>query len=144
MPAAPYFASRQDGASNLPVPKLRVLIVDDDRDTTLTLSALLRDEGYETQAINSADEVMAALDEFDPDVLICDIVMPGISGWDLARQVRRGGHRDRPLLIAISGMYTKTADRLLSESVGFEHFFTKPCNPSVLLKVLEPLRPSRK
>ena len=137
-----YFAAGQNGDSALPIRKLRVLIVDDDRDTTLTLSALLREEGYETKAVHSGAEAMAALDEFEPDVLISDITMPGMSGWDLAREVRKAGYRDRPILIAISGQFTKAADRLLSESVGFQYFFTKPCPASVLLKVLGPLAAS--
>lgn len=142
MPPTSYFAAGQDGDSAPPVRKLRVLIVDDDRDTTLTLSALLREEGYETRGVHSGGEAMAALGEFDPDVLISDITMPGMSGWDLAREIRKAGYRDRPILIAISGQFTKAADKLLSESVGFQYFFSKPCSASVLVRVLAPLAAS--
>lgn len=142
MPPTSYFAAGQDGDSALPVRKLRVLIVDDDRDTTLTLSALLREDGYETKGVHDGSEAMAALGEFDPDVLISDINMPGMSGWELARHIRKAGYRGRPILIAISGQFTKAADKLLSQSVGFQHFFAKPCSANVLLKVLAPLAAS--
>lgn len=139
MRTAPYCAASMDGPSNHPGRKLRVLIVDDEKDVALTLSALLRDGGYETQSAHNATEALTALPEFDPDVVICDILMPGMSGWELARQVRKTAGHDRPKLIAISGRYTQSADRLLSESVGFTHFFAKPCDPNVLLKVLAEL-----
>jgi CheY-like chemotaxis protein len=118
---------------------VRVLIVDDERDTTLTLTLLLRGEGYDVKGVHSGREALTALRDFEPDVMISDIAMPGMSGWELARQVRKMQPGDRPLLIAISGAYTKAVDRLLSESIGFNHYFTKPCDPNVLLRLLEPL-----
>ena len=57
---------------------------------------------------------------------------------EVAQAMDDGG--DRPMLIAISGQFTQTADKLLSESVGFQYFFTKPCDPNVLLKVLRILQ----
>ena len=92
---------------------------------------------------HSGAEALAALRDFEPDVMISDIAMPGMSGWELARQVRRMRPGDRPLLIAISGEYTKVVDRLLSESIGFQHYFTKPCDPNVLLRLLEPIAAGR-
>ena len=143
MPARSYFAAGQGGESKRPTRQLRVLIVDDERDTTLTLTALLQGEGYDVKDAHSGAEALTALRDFEPDVMISDIAMPGMSGWELARQVRRMRPGDRPLLIAISGAYTKVVDRLLSESIGFQHYFTKPCDPNVLLRLLEPLAAGR-
>src|SRR5881394_1965981 len=102
-----YFSA--DSAEPSRTPRaLRVLVADDERDTVITLTALLREEGYEVrQAFNGRDAVAAIL-EFDPDVAILDIAMPGMTGWDVARTVRRN-NGDKPLLIAMSGQYTKGA-----------------------------------
>ena len=143
MPANSYFAAGQGGESKRPTRRLRILIVDDDHDTTLTLTALLQEEGYDVKGVHSGAQALTALRDFVPDVMISDLAMPGMSGWQLARHVRRMQPSNRPLLIAISGAYTKAVDRLLSASIGFQHYFTKPCDPNVLLRLLEPLAAGR-
>lgn len=115
---------------------LRVLVVDDDRDTVLTLMALLREEGHETQGVYNGRDALQAIRDFDADAVILDIAMPQLSGWDTARQVREAVGRARPLLIALSGQYTKSADRVLSQIAGFDYYLTKPCDPNVLLALL--------
>src|SRR5438552_784350 len=117
---------------------LRVVVADDERDTVATLTALLREEGYEVRQAFDGRDALAAIREFDPDVAILDIGMPGMTGWDVARAVRKNnGHR--PLLIAVSGQYTKGADKALGQITGFKHHLTKPCDPKVLLALLTPL-----
>ena len=66
MPASPYFAAGQGGESTRPTGQLRVLIVDDEPDTTLTLTALLRDEGYDVKDVHSGAEALTALRDFEP------------------------------------------------------------------------------
>ncbi len=115
-----------------------MLIVDDERDQVLTLSELLREEGYETKGVYSGRDALAAVDEFDPDVVLLDIAMPDMTGWDVARQIRSAvpENEKRPVLIAISGEYTKSADRILGQITGFHHYFYKPFDPKLLLKLL--------
>jgi two-component system CheB/CheR fusion protein len=120
--------------------RVRILIADDDRDTVLSLSAILRDEGYETIGVYNGADALAALDEFEPEVVILDIAMPGMNGWDVARQIRNTRGSKAPLLIAISGQYTKSVDRLISDIAGFNHYYVKPCDPNALLPVLTRLR----
>lgn len=121
----------------LQVPRrLRVLVVDDERDTVLTLVQLLRDEGHETRGLCKPGEVMAAMQAFDPDVVLVDIAMPEMSGWDVAREIRRRYGESRPLLIAISGLYKQSADQVLGQLAGFNHYVAKPYDPAVLLKLL--------
>ena len=68
--------------------------------------------------------------------------MPPPNGWDLAREVRRrSGDGPRPLMIAISGMYTKGADRILAQMAGFNYYLTKPCDPQVLIALVEKAHP---
>ena len=115
---------------------LRVLVADDERDTVLTLIELLREEGHEAHGVHDGTAVMPAIREFDPDVVLLDISMPGMNGWDVARQVRQVCGRERPLLIAISGVYKQSADQILGKLAGFNYYLAKPYDPSVLLTLL--------
>ena len=72
--------------------------------------------------------------------MIADINMPGESGYAIARELHERHGKLAPLLIAISGKWTKASDRLLGKAVGFDHYLLKPCDPKELLPLLEPLR----
>lgn len=119
---------------------LRVLIADDERDTAMTLAAILRDKGHEVQTVLRGDEALELCRLFRPDVVITDINMPGESGYAVARELRDRHGQLAPLLIAISGKWTKTSDRQVGKAVGFDHYLLKPCNPAELLPLMEPLR----
>ena len=107
--------------------RLRVVVVDDEPDTVLTLLALLRDQGYDAEGFASGKAALEAVSKMDPDVIISDIAMPAPNGWDVARRVREvKGNGPRPLMIAISGQYTKGADRTLAQMTGFNYYLTKP------------------
>ena len=121
---------------------MRVLVVDDERDTVLMLSAILRDEGHETKGAHSAWDALKLIQDFDPDVVVSDISMPGMTGWDLARSIRKFGSEARPLLIAVSGIYIKSADKVLAQMVGYRHFLQKPADPNELLALIAPLAAS--
>lgn len=120
---------------------LRIVVAEDDADTAATLVAILRDEGYEVVRVQDGRRAVEAARHFDPDAMILDIGMPDMNGWDAARKIRDGHGERRPLLIAISGIFTKSADRLLADMAGFNHYFTKPYDAQALLAVLAPLRP---
>ncbi len=132
-------AAAPDAAPSRVPRSLRVLIAEDDRDTALTLMMILRDEGHEARAVHTGRAVMAAVLDFDPDAVILDLHLPEISGWQIASTIRARRARP-PLLIAITGYFTKGADRILSQLTGFDHYVVKPCEPKELLKLLEPLR----
>ena len=117
----------------------RIMVVDDEPDTVLTLLELLRAEGYEAEGFASGKAALARLAAFDPDVVISDIAMPHLSGWDVAKEVRERMGDKRPVLIAISGQYTKGADKVLAQMKGFNYYLTKPCDPNTLLSLLGPL-----
>lgn len=113
----------------------RVLVVDDERDTVMTWVALLHSEGFEARAVTKAAEVMNAVFDFEPDAMILDINLDGESGWDLAREIRRNV-RPKPLLIGVSGVFTKGSDKILADLVGFDFYVLKPCDPQVLLSMI--------
>ena len=127
-----------------PQSPLRVLVADDNPDTLLTLTALLQDEGHEVRTLNEGSSVVELVRGFDPDVCILDIEMPGKDGFILARELRDRRTGERPMLIAISGVWVRPSDRFLAIMVGFDHFFQKPANPAELLKVLDEFRQGRR
>ncbi len=104
--------------------------------------ALLREEGHETRGIYDGRQALQAIRDFGADAVIVDIAMPQLSGWDTAREIREAIGAARPLLIALSGQYTKGADRVLSQLAGFDCYLTKPCDPKVLLALLTKVKPS--
>jgi len=120
---------------------VKVLVADDERDIVLTLESILRDEGYETQGVYSGAEVLKKAQTLRPHAVILDIQMPGISGFAVARELREMYTLDKqPLLVAITGKWIKSSDRLLGALVGFDHYLLKPCDPQTVLKLLAPLR----
>jgi DNA-binding response OmpR family regulator len=118
---------------------LRILVVDDERDTVLTLMSLLRDEGHDVRGLYRAKEVAPVVKEFDPDVVLLDIALPDGSGYALAEDIRRRSGGKRPLLIALTGIYKRPPHDRLSRIVGCDHFLTKPFAISELLTLIAPL-----
>lgn len=116
-------------------PSLRVLVVDDEPDTVNTLLNLLREEGYEARGHASGQAALQALHDFMPDVIVSDIAMPDVNGWELAREIRQrmGKH---PTLIAMTGRFTQTSAQVLARICGFNHYLTKSGDPKVLLELI--------
>lgn len=124
-----------------PARRLRIIVVDDDQDAVLTLMALLHDEGHEVWGLYRAQEVMRAVTNFDPDVMLLDIALPGGSGYAVAEEIRRRFGPKRPMLIAVSGLYKQSPHEQLSDAAGCDHFLTKPFDFGELLRLLAPLVP---
>ena len=123
---------------------LRILLADDDADTLVTLAAILKEEGHEVRTLQDGASVRELVRGFDPDVCILDIEMPGKDGFMLARELRDLRVEERPMLIAISGVWIRPSDRFLAIMVGFDHFFQKPADPAALVSVLEEFRDGRR
>ncbi|HEV3009810.1 MAG TPA: response regulator [Burkholderiales bacterium] len=119
--------------------KLRILVVDDERDMVLTLATLLRDEGHLVEGVYTAKEVMPEVKNFDPDVVLVDIALPDGSGYAVAEQIRRRAGPHRPMLIALTGIYRRPPHSQLSRVVGCDHFLTKPFEIHQLLELIAPL-----
>jgi CheY-like chemotaxis protein len=120
---------------------LRIVVVDDEPDAVLTLLTLLRDQGFSAEGFGSGAAALEAIARLDPDVIISDIAMPAPNGWDVAKKVRAmKGSAPRPLMIAVTGRYTKGADRILAQMSGFNYFLTKPYDPQVLIALVENAR----
>jgi DNA-binding response OmpR family regulator len=118
---------------------LNVIVADDERDTVLTLAAVLRDEGHNVRGVYRGDDVLRAVEAERPDAVILDIEMPGKSGFAIAQELRHIYGDDTPVLIAISGKWTGQTDEMLGRMVGFRHYCIKPFEPQKLLELLDPL-----
>jgi DNA-binding response OmpR family regulator len=120
---------------------LRIIVADDDHDTVLTLMMVLKHEGHEVRGVYNGPQVLSALADFEADAILLDIAMPELSGWEVARRIReRYGSKRGPLLIGISGQYKQAVDKILSDIIGFDHYLTKPYEPSDVLRFIAPLR----
>jgi CheY-like chemotaxis protein len=113
----------------------RILVADDDKDTVLSLTTLLREEGYNVRGVYRGAEVLEAVFHFAPDIVLLDIGMPQMSGYDVARTLRERYGSARPVLIAVTGR-AGAFDRVQSLAAGFEHHVAKPYDPRALLELL--------
>ncbi|MGQ0651910.1 MAG: response regulator [Betaproteobacteria bacterium] len=120
---------------------MRILTVDDDRDTLVTLTFLLREEGFDVRSAHSVQQAWATLNDFDPDVVLLDIGLPDGNGYDLAREMRAKFGEKRPVLIAITAS-DQGADRILAQLAGFARHMGKPYDPLALIGVLKTLEPT--
>jgi DNA-binding response OmpR family regulator len=119
---------------------IKVLVVDDDRDTVLSLRLLLSTEGYEALGVYDAQSVFDAVRDFQPDAVLLDIGMPQMTGYDIARQLRATHGKDL-LLIAVTA-WNKFSDRMAARIAGFDHHVSKPYQSEQILDLLRPLADS--
>jgi CheY-like chemotaxis protein len=113
----------------------RILVADDDADTVLSLITLLRDEGYQVRGVHRGAEVLHAIFQFAPDVVLLDIGMPQMTGYDVARTLRERYGSARPALIAVTGRAAES-DKQHAHAAGFEHHVAKPYDPRALLQLI--------
>jgi CheY-like chemotaxis protein len=112
-----------------------VLVVDDDRAAADALTTLLRQGGYDARAAYDAEPAMALFRQWPADAAVLDVVMDGINGIDLARQLRLMSIRPL-LLVALTGL--GTPDEIAPLHVSeFNHFLVKPVNTDELLSLLD-------
>ncbi|MBP2159087.1 MULTISPECIES: response regulator [Asticcacaulis] len=115
---------------------LTVIIVDDDRDTTQTLHWLLELDGHNVHSANTADAAMDLINHVHPDVVLLDLMMPYISGFDLHRRMQAHPNCQVTRFIAHSGMgEAKTVNRIVAE--GFDAHILKPPDHAELLELIE-------
>ncbi|HSA57102.1 MAG TPA: response regulator [Gemmatimonadaceae bacterium] len=113
----------------------RVLVVDDHVDAGETMGLLLRAAGHEVRVVTSGTEALETAPEFEPSVVLLDIGLPGMDGYEVARRLREQFSHRPVLLVAISG-YGQTEHRREAREAGFDHFFTKPVSIKTLREFL--------
>jgi CheY-like chemotaxis protein len=113
-------------ATRPPERVLRVLVVDDNTDAADTLEIVLRRDGHDVRTCYDGPGAVVAAAGFGPDVVLLDIGLPGMSGYEVAERLRadvRSG--PSPVLVALTG-WGQEADREQSRAVGFDHHLVKP------------------
>jgi PAS domain S-box-containing protein len=115
---------------------LRILVVDDLQDAADSLAMMLEMIGHEVRAVYAATDAIALLDDFRPDVVISDLGLPVVSGYELGQRIRARSEDADLLLIALSG-YGQSADRQKSAAAGFTHHLVKPVALSILKELLD-------
>lgn len=133
--ASDHLSAAPANGDSQPRRRLRVLVADDDRDTVVTLATILQHEGHEVREVYRGSEVLRMVRDFDPDVALVDIGMPGMTGYDVARELRQVFGKGRPVLIAVTG-WKQPSDRILAQIAGFDHHLPKPFDPNAMLELL--------
>ncbi|MDQ3186319.1 MAG: PAS domain S-box protein [Pseudomonadota bacterium] len=110
---------------------LRVLVVDDNHDAAEILSMLLASIGINVQVVNSGPAALAAIPGYRPNVILMDIGMPGMDGYEVARRIREQRQFDDTKLVALTG-WGQEEDRRRSRASGFDYHLTKPVDFKVL------------
>jgi len=137
VPAAATSPPPPPSTTREPVRSRRVLVVEDNSDAAESLRLMLQLDGHQVEVVATGEEGLERAREARPDVVICDIGLPGISGYDLARTLRAdptiGAH-----LVAVTG-YGQAQDREDALRSGFERHLTKPYDHRDLQQVLADL-----
>jgi signal transduction histidine kinase/ActR/RegA family two-component response regulator len=132
-------AARDDRREDsMPTSSLRILVVDDNRDAASTLGMLLRITGNDVRTAHDGEEAVAAYDNFRPDVVLMDIGLPKLNGYQAAEQIRQRPWAKSAVLIALSG-WGQDADRERSKQAGFDQHLVKPVDPQALMQMLASL-----
>lgn len=113
----------------------RVLIVDDEETIAKTLTQILNASGFEAKAAFSGELAVSLAEEFQPEILLTDVIMRGLSGIDLAIQVSKSLPSCRVILFSGQASTADLLDRTLAEGYRFE-LIAKPIHPKELLKAL--------
>lgn len=115
---------------------LRILIVDDNQDAAEMLAMLLQFSGHETHQAHDGEEAVEATTKLQPDVILLDIGLPRLNGYEAARKIRERHEQPvRPLLVAVTG-WGQDEDRRRTEEAGFDAHLVKPVDQAALGRLL--------
>jgi CheY-like chemotaxis protein len=117
---------------------LRILVVEDNRDSAESLRMLLELYGYEVTVAYTGPDGVKAAEECKPNIVLCDIGLPGLDGYGVARHLRRNPATAKTPIIAVTG-YGTDEDRHRSREAGFDRHMVKPVDPEALHQALAAL-----
>jgi signal transduction histidine kinase len=114
----------------------RVLVVDDNVDAAAALCDVVAHFGHAVEAVHDGASAVARARESHPDVVLCDIGLPGMDGYEVARELRSDAELRGIRLVAVSG-YAQPEDRARAERAGFDAHVAKPADPSTIARLLD-------
>ncbi len=115
---------------------LRILIVDDNAEAAESLRVFLRAAGHETYIVHDSSQAIEASTQLHPDIVILDVGLSSVDGYEVARAIRARGDGHRPRIIAVAGRAHEKNERRAGEA-GFDKLLTKPVDPVVLTRLVE-------
>jgi ADP-ribose pyrophosphatase len=133
MKAAKRLADRSDSRAKR---RVRALVIDDNRDAAESLSLLLGELGCEAIVALDGPSGVEAARAAPPDIVFCDIGMPGLDGYGVARYLRAETWGPRVTLVAVTG-YGRDEDRRQAEEAGFDMHFVKPADPAAITRLFK-------
>jgi CheY-like chemotaxis protein len=117
----------------------RILVVDDNHDSALSLAMMLSIMGHETRTAHDGESAVATAETFLPDVILLDIGLPKLNGYEVAQRIRESSWGQSMFLIAVTG-WGQEEDRQRSSEVGLNVHMVKPVEPAALERLLSELR----
>ena len=145
LPLVPSRPRAQDepaeGAADEAAWRLRILVADDNEDAAATLGTLLEIMGHEVRLVHDGEAAVAATAQFDPQLVVLDIGMPRLNGYEAAARIRAqdaGRHR---ALVALTG-WGQQQDLERSREAGFDRHLVKPVNVDALAEVIAQVQPT--
>jgi CheY-like chemotaxis protein len=131
----PPIASRAGEILEAPGASLRIAVVDDNVDANDSLCTLLQVMGHEVTAAYSGSTAIELIRESQPVLVVCDIGLPGMDGYQVIAALRETMEGSMPVMIALTG-YGQPEDRDRALDAGFDHHLTKPVNVEELLRLI--------
>ena len=119
--------------------RFRILVVDDNHDSALSLAMMLSIMGHETRTAHDGESAVATAESFLPDVILLDIGLPKLNGYEVAQRIRESDWGQSMFLIAVTG-WGQEEDRQRSSEVGLNVHMVKPVEPAALERLLSELR----
>jgi DNA-binding response OmpR family regulator len=116
--------------------KMKILIVEDDPHILLGLEEVLKSEGFETASCNRGDEAVAAVAKFQPTLIVLDVMLPGLSGYDICKQLRTKKVATPILMLTAKG---QEIDKVIGLDLGADDYVTKPFGVRELLARIQAL-----
>ncbi len=129
------------GSESTTLAGTRVMIVDDNHDAADSMALLVQFAGAATQVAYSGESAIVAIENFKPAVVLLDLGMPGMDGFEVCRLIRQK-FRDEIAVVALSG-WGQNSDKLQAKRAGFDAHLTKPADPAILAATLFEWGPGR-
>jgi CheY-like chemotaxis protein len=118
--------------------RVRVLVADDDPVILRLIEVNLGLEGFEVVTANGGEDVLAKVKDAQADVILLDVMMPGMTGWEVARRLRENGETSHIPVVFLSAR-TQEEDRRKGEELGVAAYVSKPFDPVELVETIRRL-----
>lgn len=116
--------------------RAKILIVDDDPDLTKLVRTILEAEDYAVYSADSGEEALGEVPKLRPDLIILDIILPGMDGYDTCKSLKTDDHTS-PIPIIILSIKCSVEDRIMGLNIGADDYITKPFDAAELAARVE-------